>query len=87
MWSDPIYWCRRCGAYAEQRPKTLRMPCSGDDHQGQRASQVARLMRGMHPLKNDVKLQRPVMITVWICCVLFAIAVWIVACNRVRVNE
>ena len=47
-----LYWCDHCGAYAEQRLRSLKLPCPGSENKGQRASQLARMRRGMHPLKE-----------------------------------
>ena len=57
--SGALHWCRRCGAYAEHRFKSLKAPCSGPPGAGPRAGQLGRLLRGLHPLKRE-HLPRPV---------------------------
>ena len=54
--SGKLYWCANCGAYAEQRFKSLKEPCQGSDVQGPRAGQLARLLKGFHPLRAKEKL-------------------------------
>ena len=57
--SGTLLWCRRCGAYAEERLKSLKVACGGPPGKGPRAGQLSRLLRGLHPLKKE-QLPRPV---------------------------
>ena len=57
--SGALHWCRRCGAYAEHRFKSLKAPCSGHPGKGPRAGQLGRLLRGLHPLTRE-PIPRPV---------------------------
>ena len=57
--SGALHWCRRCGAYAEHRFKSLKAPCSGPPGKGPRAGQLGRLLRGLHPLTRE-PIPRPV---------------------------
>ena len=61
--SGCLHWCRKCGAYAEQRFKSLKDPCLGPAGTGPRAGQLARLLRGEHPLKKGERMPRPVRVT------------------------
>ena len=56
--SGAIVWCRICGAYGELRFKDLKVLCTGPTT-GMRASQLARLKKGEHPLRNGERLPRP----------------------------
>ena len=57
--SGVIYWCRRCGAYAEVRLRLLKLPRDGPPGNGPRACQLGRLERGLPPRTRD-PLPRPV---------------------------
>ena len=58
--SGALVWCRRCGAYGEQRFKSLKGTCQGAAGKGPRAGQLARLVKGEHPLKKGVRMPLPV---------------------------
>ena len=58
--SGALVWCSVCGAYAEQRFKSLKEPCGGAAGRGMRAGQLGRLRKGEHPLKKGERLPRPV---------------------------
>ena len=58
--SGALTWCRICGAYAQVRLRSLRFPCTGSAAGGPRAGQLARLLRGEHPVRKGVRLPRPV---------------------------
>ena len=48
---DPMYFCFRCGAYAQARPRSLLLPCPGvPSSSGRRVLKC--LARGIHPNKN-----------------------------------
>ena len=47
-----LTWCRRCGAYSAERLNGLGRQCVGPS--SARASQLARLQAGRHPLSNEV---------------------------------
>ena len=61
--SGTLHWCRICGAYAEQRLKSLKESCQGAAGKGPRAGQLARLLKGEHPLKKAERLPTPVRVT------------------------
>ena len=58
--SGSLYWCRTCGAYAEFRFKSLKEACPGEADGGPRAGQLARMVKGEHPLKKGERMPRPV---------------------------
>jgi ribonuclease HI len=58
--SGSVHWCWLCGAYVETRFKALGAPCQGDVGTGPRATQRARLRKGMHPLRPRERLPPPV---------------------------
>ena len=47
-----VLWCRLCGSYPEQRVQSLFTLCDGSGVSRPRASQLARLRAGRHPLRN-----------------------------------
>ena len=58
--SGKLIWCRRCGAYGEERFRALLKPCGGNASQGMRAGQLCRLVKGEHPLRRGERLPLPV---------------------------
>ena len=54
--SGELVWCNICGAYAVQRFKALKLPCAGAAGKGPRAGQLARMLKGDHPLQRGVRL-------------------------------
>ena len=58
--SGGLTWCSICGAYAAERFKALKKPCQGPAGKGPRAGQLARLLKGEHPLRRGVPLPRAV---------------------------
>ena len=56
--SGDFTWCSICGAYAAERLKALKRPCGGAAGRGPRAGQLARLLKGEHPLHKGVHLPR-----------------------------
>ena len=61
--SGDMLWCSICGAYAAKRLKSLKEPCTGAAGKGPRAGQLARLLKGEHPLIKSERMPRPVKIT------------------------
>ena len=49
-----LVWCDRCGSYAKERFKSLKVQCSGPQHAKSKAGQLAQLRRGRHPLTGEV---------------------------------
>ena len=61
--SGELLWCCTCGAYAALRLKSLKEPCGGDAGRGPRAGQLARMLKGEHPIRRGERLQTPVRVT------------------------
>jgi hypothetical protein len=51
--SGRLHWCAICGAYAEQRFKSLKEACTGAAGKGPRSGQLARMMKGNHPQSGE----------------------------------
>ena len=88
--SGAMHWCYTCGAYAEVRLKSLRAPCQGEAGTGPRAGQLARLRKGLHPLKPRERMPPPVRVAgcnamtargSWLPCVACAFLEWMFALN------
>ena len=64
--SGAFYWCRNCGSYAQEKFRTLKEPCPGNAKKNSKAGQLARMVKGWHPLKSGESLPRLVKVQGWV---------------------